>query len=48
MYHSRNGINTNAKVRARIATSHFLAILGLGAVEEGFAAWGMLVIVFSI
>src|ERR1700687_1018655 len=38
-YHSRNGIRPKAKVKTRIATSHFLAIAdfaGAGEVSTGF------------
>jgi hypothetical protein len=37
MYHSKNGISTNANVSTRMATSHFLAIAGLGDGLEGAA-----------
>src|SRR6266481_5108446 len=48
MYHSRNGISTNANVRTRIATSHFWAIPYLGGTDDESTACGTLFIAHSI
>jgi hypothetical protein len=46
MYHSKNGINTKANVRTRMAMSHFLAIPGLeGASEDAEETSAVFVIV---
>src|SRR5579862_3666562 len=44
MYQSRNGIRTNAKVRTRMATSHFLAIADLGGAGVSPAVCGTVLI----
>jgi hypothetical protein len=48
MYQSRNGIRTNAKVRTRIPTSHFLAIADFGGAEGMFADWGTVFICIAV
>src|SRR5882762_7231833 len=44
MYHSRNGMRTNAKVRTRIATSHFFAIPDFAGTEEASAGFCCVII----